>query len=439
MPSSNHAGNVTNMTVTLSATLATNEDIERRRRAGERVLNLAFGEAGLPVHPALREKLVAASERNGYGPVAGAAGLREAAAGYWNRRGLSTDPELVVSGPGSKSLLYGLLLAIGGDIVLPMPSWVSYAAQAELVGSRPILVPAPPGEGGVPDPERITSAVLHARTQGRTVRSVLVTLPDNPTGRLATPQAIRRLVEVARELDLIIISDEIYRDLLHDPALPYTSPADLAPERTVVTTGLSKSLALGGWRIGVARLPDGAHALRARLLAIASEIWSAPAAPVQEAASYAFTEPPELLERVKRSRELHSVVSRAVYERFLEIGCAIALPQGGFYLYPDLGHLRLGGSAEVTRLLLDAHGIGVLPGHAFGDDPSAARVRVATSLLYGETSEERLAALSAPDPLCLPWISESLDHLSMGLKEASVTRPRERRRSLVSQLGESLP
>ncbi|MEV4553469.1 pyridoxal phosphate-dependent aminotransferase [Nonomuraea wenchangensis] len=403
------------MTVTLSATLAANEDIERRRRAGERVLHLAFGEAGLPVHPALRDRLAAASEHNGYGPVAGAAGLRESAAGYWDRRGLPTDPELVVCGPGSKSLLYGLLLAIGGDIVLPMPSWVSYAAQADLVGSRPVLVPAPPGEGGVPDPERVAAEVRAARAAGRTVSSVLVTLPDNPTGRLASPESIARIVEVARELDLTIISDEIYRDLVHDPALPYTSPADLAPERTVITTGLSKSLALGGWRIGVVRLPTGAHALRGKLLAVASEIWSAPAAPVQEAAAYAFGEPEELVERVNLSRRLHGTLARAVHACFAAAGARVPEPQGGFYLYPDLGHLGLGGSAELTKLLLEEHGIGVLPGHAFGDDPAAARVRVAVSLLYGTSPEQRMTALTSDDPLRLPWIADSLDHLSRGL------------------------
>ncbi|GAA3670168.1 aminotransferase class I/II-fold pyridoxal phosphate-dependent enzyme [Nonomuraea antimicrobica] len=410
------------MTVTLSATLAANEDIERRRRAGERVLHLAFGEAGLPVHPALRDRLAAASERNGYGPVAGASELRTAAAGYWTRRGLITDPELVVCGPGSKSLLYGLLLAIGGDIVLPMPSWVSYAAQADLVGSRPILVPAPPGEGGVPDPDLVAAEVRRARAEGRTVSSVLVTLPDNPTGRLATPATVARLVRVARDLGLMIISDEIYRDLMHDPSLPYTSPADLAPERTIITTGLSKSLALGGWRIGVARLPENGHALRRRLLAVASEIWSAPAAPVQEAAAYAFGDPPELTDRIARSRRLHGLVARAVYERFAEIGARVAVPQGGFYLYPDLSHLRLGGSVEITKLLLEEHGIGVLPGHAFGDDPSAARVRVAVSLLYGDAPEERQAALTSPDPLQLPWIADNLNYLSMGLKELSLIR-----------------
>ncbi|MEV4564994.1 pyridoxal phosphate-dependent aminotransferase [Nonomuraea sp. NPDC049419] len=409
------------MTVTLSATLAANEDIERRRRAGERVLHLAFGEAGLPVHPALRDRLAAASDCNGYGPVAGAAELRAAAAGYWTRRGLITDPDLVVCGPGSKSLLYGLLLAIGGDVVLPVPSWVSYAAQADLVGSRPILVPAPPGEGGVPDPDAVAAEVRRARTLGRTVSTVVVTLPDNPTGRLATPETVARLAQVARELDLTIISDEIYRDLVHEPGLTYTSPAELAPERTIITTGLSKSLALGGWRIGVARLPENGD-LRRSLLAVASEIWSAPAAPVQEAATYAFGDPPELTERITRSRRLHGRLARAVHERFAEIGADVPVPQGGFYLYPDLGHLRLGGSAEITKILLEEHGLGVLPGHAFGDDPSAARVRVAVSLLYGDSAEQRQAALDSPDPLRLPWIADNLDFLTTGLKELALVR-----------------
>lgn len=404
------------MNVTLSATLAANEEIARRRMAGERVLHMAFGEAGLPVHPSLREQLEKFSAQNGYGPVAGAAELREAAAGYWARRGLPVDPELVVCGPGSKPLLYALLIAIGGDIVLPRPSWVSYAAQADLIGVQPLLAAPPPGEGGAPDPDKVVEVVREARARGRTVRSVLVTMPDNPTGLLPRPETVRRLVAVARDLDLVIISDEIYRDLIHDPLCAAPSPADLAPERTVITTGLSKSLALGGWRIGVARLPDGAYELRARVLAIASEIWSSPSAPVQHAAAYAFTEPEELLTRVADSRRLHAAVVRSVAERFRRVGASVTMPQGGFYLYPDFGFLeRFRTSDEFAAALLDRHGVGVLPGSAFGDRPQALRVRVATSMLYGESARQRLAALNAPDPLALPWIAEALGHLDEAL------------------------
>ncbi|GAA4569744.1 pyridoxal phosphate-dependent aminotransferase [Planotetraspora kaengkrachanensis] len=400
------------MNVILSATLAANEDIVRRRRAGIRVLNLAFGEAGLPVHPALRNRLSEASGDNGYGEVAGSAELRESAAGYWGRRGLPTDPGLVVSGPGSKALLFGLLLALGGDVVLPMPSWVSYAAQAEIVGVRPILLPPPPGEGGVPDPDLLAPAVSEARARGRVVNSVLVTLPDNPTGRLARPETVRRLAVLARELDLIIISDEIYRDLVHDPSAVFASPAEFAPERTVITTGLSKSLALGGWRTGCTRLP--AAGLRDRLLALASEIWSTPPAPVQHAAAYAFSEPRDLVRRVADSRRLHGIVARAVAERFTRSGAHVEPPQGGFYLYPEIP--SFGSSTELATELIEKHGVAVLPGTAFGDRQRAPRIRVATSLLYGESAEQRLAALCADDPTRLPWIAASLRHLDEALE-----------------------
>jgi len=284
----------------ISATLAANEALAARRLRGEPVLPLAFGEAGLPAHPALREALAASTATNGYGPVAGFEALRSAAAGYWQRRGLATDPGSVVCGPGSKPLIFGLLLAIGGDVIVPRPSWVSYAAQASLVGARPHFVPAAPGEGGICDPAALGPAVAAARAAGRDIRSVIVTLPDNPTGRVARPETIRAFCAVAAEHDLVIISDEIYRDLVHSPATPVLSPAAVAPERTVVTTALSKSLALGGWRIGVARLPEGAlgERLRGELIGIGSEIWSAPAAPIQQAAALAFSEPAALRDRV---------------------------------------------------------------------------------------------------------------------------------------------
>src|SRR6266487_557456 len=348
--------------IPVSATLAANEILIRKRQAGEPVLPLSFGEAGLPVHPLLRAELAGAAGRNAYGPVAGLPVLRAAAAGYWSRRGLPTSPAAVISGPGSKSLLFGLLLAIGADVAVPKPSWVSYAAQAALAGARPHFVPVPAGEGGVCDPALLAPAA-------------------------------------AAEHDLIVISDEIYRDLVFGAEPAVTGPADFAPERTVVTTGLSKNLALGGWRIGVARLPDGplGAALHGRLLGVGSEIWSAAAGPVQEAAALAFAEPPELAERVARSRSLHEAVCRAVADRFAATGVIVPEPQAAFYLYPDFAPWRehLAERHGVTTgpglaaLLLDRYGVAVLPASAFGEEESVLRVRVATGRVYGDTSEQR--------------------------------------------------
>ncbi|MDA8372108.1 MAG: pyridoxal phosphate-dependent aminotransferase [Nocardiopsaceae bacterium] len=410
------------MSVTVSATLAVNEALTEKRRQGVPVLPLGFGEAGLPVHPAMRDALSEGGGRNAYGPVAGAAELREAAAGYWSRRGLPTDPDLVVAGPGSKPLLYSLLLSIGGDVAIAAPSWVSYAAQTHLAGHRPVPVPTAPGQGGVPQPDLLAAAVADARAQGRDVRSVVVTTPDNPTGTVASRGTVRRIAEVARDLDLVIISDEIYRDLVYDTAVTVHSPAEFAPERTVVSTGLSKNLALGGWRLGVTRLPEGAvgQRLRAELLGVASEIWSSPAGPVQQAAAYAFAEPPELTDHIARSRRLHGIVARAVTDRFVAAGATVMAPQAAFYLYPDFDAWRdlLAADHSVTTgpqfadLLLERYGMGVLPGVEFGESEQALRIRVATSLLYGETETQRYAALAADDPTVLPWIRAHLDRLS---------------------------
>ena len=412
--------------VPVSATLAANEKMARRRQAGEPVLSLGFGEAGLPVSPALLAALGAVTAGNDYGPVAGRTELRAAAAGYWIRRGLPTTADAVVAGPGSKPLLFGLLLALGADVAIPQPSWVSYAAQTALAGARSHLVPVPPGQGGVCDPAALATVVTQARAAGRRIGSVIVTLPDNPTGQLAEPGTIRALAEVAAEHGLVIISDEIYRDLVYDTAAPstapsFTSPAALAPERTVVTTGLSKSLALGGWRIGVARLPDGrpGRVLRDRLLGIASEIWSAPAGPMQQVAALAFSEPPEITERIQRSRCLHATVCRAVAATFAAAGVAVPAPQAAFYTYPDFAPWRehLAGrhgvvtGAGLATHLLDAYGMCVLPGSAFGERDGALRLRVATSMLYGETDEERECALASPDPLALPPTAAALARL----------------------------
>ena len=403
----------------VSATLAANETMEARRRRGEPVLPMAFGEAGLPVHPLLRAALAEAAGCTSYGPVAGRARLRESAAGYWTRRGLPTGPEAVIAGPGSKALLFALMAAIGGDVAVTRPSWVSYSAQASLAGHIAHFVP---GSGGVPHAAKLARAVAVARAAGRPIRSVVVTLPDNPTGTQAPAAAVRALCAVAERHDLIIISDEIYSDLVHDQMTDRASPASYSAERTVVTSGVSKNLALGGWRLGVARLPDSrlGRELGARVLGIGSEIWSAPAGPVQEAAALAFSEPAPLAERIALSCRLHARVARAVAQRFAAAGAFVPTPQAAFYVYPDFTPLadvlrqRHGVTSDegLAGLLLGRYGLGVLPGSVFGDESWRLRLRVATGMLYGESDEQREAALASADPCALPWIAASLDRLT---------------------------
>ena len=409
--------------IPLSPTLAVNERLDARAASGAPALNLGFGEVRLPVLPAIAEVLAGATSRNRYGPVAGSAAARAAAAGHLTRRGTPTDPTQVVLAPGSKPLLYALIASLPGDVVLPRPSWVSYAAQAALAGRRVVGVPTPATSGGVPDPDLLDAAVRRARAQGAEPGVLVLTLPDNPTGTLAGRDLVEQVCAVAGRHDLAVVSDEIYRDLCYQPG-DHVSPATLLPERCFVTTGLSKSAALGGWRVGLARFPDGplGERSRQRVIGVASEVWSCLAEPMQDVAAYVLGDPPEVTGYVAAGRRLHRLVTTALGDVFVAAGARCRAPQAAFYVYPDLTPHRAAlarrdvatGAALAERLLAD-HGVGVLPGGAFGDDPAALRLRATASLLYGRSDDERWAALHSPDPVDLPWIAAALAHVRAAL------------------------
>lgn len=411
----------------VASNLALDERVNDLRARGIDVLHLGFGEAGLPVHPGLLSALAGGSTRNAYGPVAGAAPARAAVAGYWTRRGTPTHPDQVVLAPGSKPLLAAIFAGEPGDVVLPRPSWVTYASQVGLFGRRAVWVDVPAGSGGIPDPAAVPDAVARARAQGASPRFVVATLPDNPTGLLARPHEVHELCRVAETEDLVVISDEIYRDVVFG-SVPFVSPADLAPERTITVSGLSKSLALGGWRVGAARFPDTPWglALRSRVIGFASQVWSNLAAPMQAVAEYAFSEPDDLVRHRAASTTLHGVVATAVHDVFARHGALSTPPDGAFYVYPDLEphrqRLALRGvrtDTDLTGWLLDEHALAVLAGSEFGDRADGLRFRAATSLLYGHTDDQRRQALEAPDPLAVHHVAAVLDRLESVVQRAT--------------------
>ena len=410
----------------ISPNLALDELVAQRRSEGATIVHLGFGESRLPVFPPLVSRLTAGAARNAYGPVAGRLVARTAVAGYFQRRRLPTEADQVVLAPGSKPLLMALQLVLPGDVLLPQPCWVSYAPQAKLAGKRVFGVPIPADCGGVPEPAALRETIANARAAGHDPRILILNVPDNPTGTIASPRLIRELCEIAEIEDLFIISDEIYRDIVHDPQQPFLSPAEVCAARTVVLTGLSKCIALGGWRIGVARFPHGRRGaeVRADVLAVASEIWSTLAGPMQAVAEYVFDEPPEVVARIAADTRLHGIVARAVHEIMVAAGALCRPPTGGFYVYPDFEPLRATArrrgatdSASLQQVLLDDFGVAVLGGHHLGDDASALRFRAATSMLYGRTEEQRAVALSAEQPTKLPHIRNELAMLGEAMEK----------------------
>ena len=390
--------------VTPSATLATNEAVAQRRAAGHETLHLAFGQASFPLPARLREALAEAASETGYAPVLGTASLRRAIAEYLARtRQVSVSTDQIIVGPGSKPLLYALLHVLEGDLLLPAPSWVSYAPQARLAGRRVIRVETDPSDHHTLTPRALAEAMMQARRDGADPRILLVNTPSNPTGGMFAADNAEAISLWAREAGVTLISDEIYAELAHGWR-EHVSPARFYPEGCIVTGGLSKAFSAGGWRLGYAAIPatDAGRRVVEALRALASEIWSAASAPVQAAAVVAFEPGAEIEAYLRQAAHLHGVVTSALYETLVRVGVTCPRPAGGFYLYPDFAPWRRALSArgiqtsqELASYLLEQWDIATLPGSEFGEQPGVLRLRLSTSMLYGGDDAGMTAAHDA--------------------------------------------
>lgn len=392
-------------TLATSPTLDINEAIATRRAAGRNIIHLGFGEATMPLHPRLREALEAGAAHTSYAPVLGIQPLREAIAGYLTReRGLDASADRLIIAPGSKPLLYTLLQSLEGDLLLPVPSWVSYAPHARLAGRKVIPVATDPTDFHRLTPKALAAAHTRARHDGADPRILIVNTPSNPTGGMLAREDVEAMTKWARGAGVTIISDEIYAELAHGWR-SHTSPAISYPEGTIITGGLSKGFAAGGWRLGYALLPGGRDgaALLSALRALASEIWSSASTPIQEAATLAFLPDDDLRVHIQRSARLYGYATARLHARLTALGVLCPRPAGGFYLYADFAPWRTSLAArgvttgqELARHLLDEWDVATLPGIAFGDAPDALRLRLATSLLFrtegASTPEQREAA-----------------------------------------------
>src|SRR5437588_1250335 len=393
-------------TLAASATLSMNEAVAKRRAAGRETFHLGFGEASFPLHPLLATALAEAAKHTGYAPVLGLPKLRQAIAEYLARkRGLEFSSDQIIVAPGSKPLLYALLQVLEGDLLLPIPSWVSYAPQAKLAGRKVIGVETDSVDCHRLTPRALSKAMLQARKDGANPRILIVNTPSNPTGSMFERTDVEALALWAREEGITIISDEIYAELAHGWR-EHISPASFYPEGSIVTGGLSKAFSAGGWRLGYAALaptPESTMVMIA-LRGLASEIWSSSATPVQEAAIVAYSQDESIEQYMHQSALVHGYLADRLYKTLADLVVPCPRPAGGFYLYPDFSPWRSSFAAmgiktgsELMHYLLEEWNIATLPGSAFGEPPESLRLRLSTSLLclpeHGTSPFERETAL----------------------------------------------
>jgi aspartate aminotransferase len=341
---------------------------------------------------------------------------------------VAATADTVIVSPGSKAALMALSLVLPGDIVVTQPSWVTYAGQATMLGKRTIRVPTASGVGGLPDPEALEEIVRAARAEGAQPTLLVITNPDNPTGTNGSAAQLEETIEVARACELNVVSDEIYQDLVHKRD-GFVSAATIDPDYVFTTGGLSKSLSVGGWRLGYLRAPatEFGNAVIAAVNAVGSQTWSCLPGPVVAAAEVGFGDSEPILDHVATSRRVHAEVIGRAYEILRAVGADCLRPTSAFYAYPDFEGFRdvlesrgIHTSQRLADVLFERFGVLVLAGSAFGEPAETLRIRVSTSMLYGSSDTERwetYRAGRAGDALSLARVTEPLEQFGDALNE----------------------
>lgn len=363
-----------------SATLAINERSRQLQAEGRKIYRLGLGQSPFPVPECVVESLRAHAGEKDYLPVQGLPQLRNAVADYYRRRqGIERSGDDVLVGPGSKELMFLLQLVYYGDLVIPTPSWVSYAPQARIIGRHVSWVPTTATDGWPILPEELDRV---CRADPDRPRLVVLNYPSNPTGQTYSVEALANLAEVARKYRVILLSDEIYGELAHDGG--HVSIARFYPEGTIISSGLSKWCGAGGWRLGTFTFPSTLRWLLDAMKVVASETFTSTSAPIQYAAVRAFEGGDEIDEYLMNARRILKALGNHMQKRLRDAGVMVDPPEGGFYLFPDFGSIRqqlarngITSNRVLCEAMLHATGVAMLPGEDFGRPADELTARLA--------------------------------------------------------------
>ena len=334
----------------------------RLEAAGRHIVHMEVGEPDGASPPHVVETAVRALHdgETKYVNPAGLPALRDAIAVSLAWRGVrGAIAENVVVVPGAKPMVfYGLLSVLepGDEVLVPDPGFPIYPSVVRFAGAVPVRYPLD-ALGGL-DAERLASLI------GPRTRAIVLNLPGNPTGGVATADALRRVAELAQRHDLSVISDEVYGRIRYDGRVDSIAALPGMLERTIIVDSFSKSYNMTGWRLGFGVVPA---ALVERVTTLVVNGTSCTPPFVQLAGLAALTGPQDAVmaavARLERRRDWLVDGLNGLP------GIRCARPEGAFYAFPDVRNVeeRAGLSTEqLAALLLDTHGVAVLPGTGFG-------------------------------------------------------------------------
>jgi aspartate/methionine/tyrosine aminotransferase len=319
-------------------------------------INLGLGEPDLPTPDLIRQAAVKAiiEEQNGYTSHAGLPALRQKVASEYPY--LEGKPERVIITAGSQEALYLALLALvdeGDEVLLPNPGFVAYPTIVRMAGGTASFYRLPRETGFAFDRDEFRRA-LTPRT-----KVIVCISPSNPTGRVLTNEDLISIVDAVRDHGAYLISDEIYRELYYTAERPETLSTFY--DRTIVISGLSKSMSMTGWRLGWL---CGEEPVVQAALVLHGYVTTCASAVSQKASLVAWTDEAEAARagfretfRARRDHLLRLIES--------ELGLRAVTPEGAFYTMLDVS--KYGPSMKVAEALLEQRVVTV-PGAAFGNE-----------------------------------------------------------------------
>ncbi len=357
----------------LSVIVQLSEQAQAMKEQGQRIINLCVGEPDFdtPEHVKAAAQQAMVLQQTKYTATAGTTALKTAISHKFSKQYASeiSAQEVMVSN-GAKQVLFNALFASlnpGDQVIVPAPYWTSYPDMISVCGGISKVVQCDPAKGF-----KITADALEASI-GPDTRWLLLNSPCNPTGSVYSQKELRAIADVLLKYPHVwIMADEIYEHLLYDDQ-NFASFRKVAPEladRTLIVNGVSKAYAMTGWRVGYGLGPKG---LIAAMTAVQNQSTSGVCSIAQAAATAALTGPQGILhQRCESFRQRRDSVVKSINAI---AGLQCNTPDGAFYVFVDcaafVGSLKpdntdIKTSFDFCQYLLQAAGIAVVPGSAFG-------------------------------------------------------------------------
>ena len=359
-----------------SSTLKINEISRELEIKGEKIFKFGFGQSPFQVPLDIVNELKNNAHQNKYLPMQGLKELRETVAKYVStKKDYNYNSKNVIIGPGSKELMFLLQVLFEGEIILPAPSWVSYVPQAILGRNKIQTIQTTRENNWFPTGAEIEQVILKDKKKNYLL---FLNSPNNPSGQVC--KNLEEISQIAKKYNLIILSDEIYSELSFEEN--FKSIASFCPEKTIISTGLSKWCGAGGWRLGYFVIPNTLSDLRDAINVLASETFSSVSAPIQYAAITAYSN--DHSEYINNSKNILRAVGNYVYENLKSNKVIINKPQGGFYLMPEFSNKSFSTSSKMCDNLLKETGVALLPGLDFGFDEKRMLARLSFTDFNGQ-------------------------------------------------------